>query len=122
MENIINQFVLLKSENKQNRIVIFLFMFFCLFSDKLAAQATSGITSVDTLLSYWVLGGLAVVFIGIVLYVVRTALIVLHENGKTLEFSFPMIRNMAENGKTVTIVILIIVLCGVVWALNYGGW
>ena len=122
MKTIINQFGLLKSENKQNRFAFFTLMLFFFFSDNMAiAQNTSGSMDMNSLLNNWLLGGLAVVFFGMVIYVLRTALAVLHDNGKTVEFSFPIFKNMAENNKTVTTIILIIVVCGILWAVSYGG-
>lgn len=120
MKTSINPFGFLKSGNKQNRIIFFTLLLFCFFSDKMAmAQSTYG--SMDSLLNNWVLGSLAVIFLVAVIYVLRTALVVLHEHGKTVEFSFPMFRNMADNNKTVSAIIFIIVVCGILWAVSYGG-
>ncbi len=84
------------------------------------AQSAS-IASTGTIFGYWLLGGCALIFAGVIAYTVRNALVVLHDHGKTFEFNFPMFGGMAKNSKTVTIVILIIVLFGVIWAVNYGG-
>lgn len=85
------------------------------------AQSSSGGASTGSLFGYWLLGGSALIFLGVIAYTVRNALVVLHDHGKSFEFSFPMFGGMAKNSKTVTIVILIIVLSGIIWAVNYGG-
>lgn len=120
MKTTINQFGFLKSGNKQNRFTFIMLLLFCFFADKVAmAQDISGSTDINTLLNNWVLGGLGVIFLGIVIYVLRTAMVVLHEHGKTVEFSFPIFRSMTQNNKTVTTILLIILVCGILWAVNY---
>ena len=75
--------------------------------------------SINDILFYWLLGGLALVLSIITIYVFRVALVVLQENGATVKF--PMIRNMARNSKTVSIIMLIIVLTGIIWAVKFNG-
>lgn len=120
MKKLINQFAFLQLGNKQNRFAFLMLMLFCFFFDKMAIAQNTGSADMNSILNNWLLGGLALVFFGIVIYVLRTAMVVLQENGKTVEFSFPLFRNMADNNKTVTTIILIIVVCGVLWAVNYG--
>lgn len=78
-------------------------------------------SSANELINFWVISGMATVFIVLFTYVIYKAISVLHENGRVVEYSFPIFKSMAGNSKTVAAIIIIIMLCGIVWAVNYGG-
>lgn len=73
--------------------------------------------SISDMLFYGLLGGSALVLSIITIYVFRVAFVVLQENGATVKF--PMIKNMARNNKTVSIIMLLIVLTGIIWAIQF---
>ncbi len=83
------------------------------------AQNDSGAADVRSTLNNWLLGGLLVLFTFATIYILRSALMVLDEHGKSVQFSFPMFRRMSQNSKTVAIVILVLAICGIIWAINF---
>lgn len=119
----VNGFGLLQSSSKQIALLFCTLVLPILFGGtELIAQSTTGFSDTNIKLNTWVLSVFGVVFFISVIYVLRSALLVLHENGKNVEFKFPMFRNMANNNnRTVTVIILLIVMCGIVWAVNYTG-
>jgi len=122
MKTIGYRFESLKSRIKQKRIekFIYLLLLTLLFDKGAFAQQTAAASGNHTL-SYWLLASLAMIFFGCSIYVLRTALKILHENGATVEYNFPMFKSMAQNSKTVSIIILLIVLTGIIWAVKFGG-
>lgn len=77
---------------------------------------------VGDVISFWLLTGALVVLIGITVSVLRSAMVTLRENGKSLELSFPTLRSMAMGkGKMYTAFLFLILLSGVVWALAWGS-
>ncbi len=77
-------------------------------------------TSGDSL-TYWILISMIVVLLGITIYILKNALSVLHENGKSLTFAFPVFNRMAHNGRTVSILLFILAVVGVIWAITFKG-
>lgn len=125
MKTIRQAFETLVSGDKQKRItknISILILMISLFGYKeAAAQNTASATPINDLLMYWFFGGVAIVFFGLVVYVFGTAVSALHENGRTVELNFPIIRKMAQNEKTVGIIILLVVLTGIIWAIKFVG-
>lgn len=125
METTTQRFESLPSGGKQKAIArhsALLFLLTSVISNKSAmAQSTTGVISINDLLAYWFWGAFAVIFLGSVIYVFSRAISVLHENGRTIEFNFPIIRKMANNEKTVAIIIALIVLAGIICAVKFGG-
>ncbi len=123
MKTILHQFELLISGGRQKEIIkcanVLFFLITMLSGEQVFAQNTINKTSINDVMNCWLLGGFAVVFLGTIIYALNKTVTVLRENGKELEFSFPMFRGMAQNGKTVTILILVVVFIGIVCALNY---
>lgn len=117
-----NMLKFLKSGIKQkvsiNQIILTLTIF--LFNGTSGFAQNTVARSMNDIVSNWILGGLGVVFIGILILIVNNALSVLHENGRTIEFSFPIAKEMARNSKTVGTIILILILTGIVFAIKYG--
>ncbi|MBL7892741.1 MAG: hypothetical protein JNL63_08925 [Bacteroidia bacterium] len=118
-------FKILNSGNKQKTITKYsslLLLLTSMIGNKSAiAQSTTGVTSINDLLAYWFWGAFAVIFLGSVIYVFSRAISVLHENGRTIEFNFPIIKKMANNEKTVALIIALIVLAGIIYAVKFGG-
>ena len=125
MRTILNRFVSLKQgQNQLNslKFISLIFLLAMLFCDQQAmAQTASSDTVVNDQMNRWLFIGLSLIFLGIVVYHISSALTVLHENGRSVEFKFPMVRNMAHNGTTVGVLILILVLAGIIWAVTFGG-
>lgn len=120
----INSFESLTQVNKQRRSIKFIFSLFLLFvlfsNEKILSQNTSGTYSaINDSINYWLLGGLVVIFCGLVIYVINFAISVLHENGRAFDFDFPIIRKMAHNERAVAIWIFIVVLLGIIWAVKF---
>ncbi|MBI2271195.1 MAG: hypothetical protein HYU69_12695 [Bacteroidetes bacterium] len=125
MKTVRHKFEFLKSGNKQNKtakqISLFLLLLLLLGNKSAIAQNAASEIPINDLLAYWFWGGFAVIFIGSVIYVFSRAINVLHENGRTIEFNFPIIRKMANNEKTVAIMIALLVLAGIIYAVKFGA-
>ena len=103
-------------------ICAFLLFFSLYASNQAIGRDISGAdNSTDTLMKYWVFGGLAVIFILIVVHVLRTALIFIQESGKILDFSFPVFRILSKSSKSVSIIAFIIIVSAIIWAIKFDG-
>ncbi len=122
MKTLTNKFSFLKSGNKQNLMACFIAMIILLLNnEKLMAQGTTNAASINDLLIYWFLGVSGLILIIAIVYVMSNAISVLSENGRTLEFNFPIIRKMANNEKTVAIIIAFIILAGIIYTVKFWG-
>jgi len=123
MKSIKQLFHRAKPGNEKKEIVRFILKFLLLILmfdyQSATAQNTKSALSVSDKINYSVLIGLGVVFLAAAIYVLNFASKVLRENGKTIEFNFPMIRRMSYNGKTIGVIILLIVLAGIIWAIKF---
>ncbi|MGE0568783.1 MAG: hypothetical protein AB7O73_12595 [Bacteroidia bacterium] len=84
------------------------------------SQNQNGLSK-DALLNYWFWGGLALIFLLISVIIIRKAILVLNENGRSVEFTFPIFRGTAKNTRAVAIIIFIVVLSGILWATGFGS-
>jgi len=75
----------------------------------------------DALLNYWVGGGIALLFLLIFFIGLRKAILILNENGKSVEFTFPVFREMTQNTKAVAIIFFIVILSAIFWAITVGS-
>lgn len=62
---------------------------------------------------------LSVIFFTYVFSVLRKAMLVLRQNGQSVDLTFPIFREMARNRTVVTVIVVFIVIVGIYFAVNY---
>ena len=91
---------------------------FLFFSIGIAhAQNSSAETSLQPILKY-LLAALGVIFL-VFIYVVQRAVRILRENGRDIVFTYPLFRTLANNGKAVSVLLLLTALMGIIWAIQF---
>jgi len=89
-----------------------------LFSQNVFAQeANAGAESANSMI-YWILGGTLVLLIAFAIYLLYSAISVLHQNGKSVDFKFTLLRDFTQNSRAVGILLFILVLAGIIWAIS----
>ncbi len=101
--------------NNSKKMSTFLFL---LIIGKTAFSQNSNSFSLNEQLNCFLLIGFSIIFFGFAIYIFRTALNVLHENGRTIQFSFPIFKTMAKNNKMVAFFVALIIILGVIFALK----
>lgn len=92
------------------------------FLTSIQALSQSQITMTrNEILNYSVGGGLVVIFLFLLFLGIRKAILVMNENGKSVQFTFPIFRGMAQNTKTVAILFFIVILSAIFWALAFAS-
>lgn len=79
----------------------------------------AGKTEVATSIINWSLLVLTIILIGWVIYALSKAFAALNEEGRTVNYSFPIFKDFTKNSKAVTIFIALVVLLGLIIAINY---
>ncbi len=113
----------IRRAKKRCLIPIFKWSFFVIGFSLLSlmsnAQAPIDKTQVSTSLISWSLFILTIVLIGWVIYALSKAFAALNEEGRTVNYSFPIFKDFAKNSKAVTVIIACLVLLGLIIAINY---
>ncbi|MBL0309357.1 MAG: hypothetical protein IPP77_06720 [Bacteroidetes bacterium] len=91
-----------------------------LFGISAMAQNASGATMSSDVWCY-IIGGATIMVLVALLFVMQKAALVLDENGQSLfDFDFPIFKKMAGEGKTVAIIMILIVLIGMYLVVTYS--
>lgn len=98
-----------------------LFLSLFLFSNSVMAEGTAETIPFGSVINYSLLGVVAAIILFYGIYVLRSAFAVISDNGESVESEITLFRNMANKGKLVTILLLLIVLIGIYWVVTYSA-